>query len=375
MKLILIIVIAILIIWSLILLFDKLFNNKKKNRTSDYNRSSSSDKSKDSATNSQSKRNNKSEKKTKRVSSLSSFQQGVLECSKLLSLEKASLENLLNKNQYNKFMLAKRSGGYRTISAPSKDLLQVQKKIYNDLLIYENVHPACMGFRQNISISNNAQLHLGKSHILKVDLADFFCSIKRPRVIKAYKEMGFSTDLSKILARLCTLDNKLPQGGATSPVLSNIIAYNMDVKLQKLADENNLVYSRYADDLTFSGNTINFEQLLQDINLIVNAELFTIQKKKTRLLSENKRKIITGVSISSGYKLTIPKSKKREVRKNIYFILTKGLNEHQKFIGSNDPSYLKRLMGYLNFWLMVEPDNQYVIESIQKLKNISNKVA
>ena len=64
----------------------------------------------------------------------------------------------------------------------------------------------------------------------------------------------------------------------------------------------------------------------------------------------------------------IPKAKKREIRKNVHYILTKGLVEHQRFIGSTDPSYMKRLMGYLNFWLMVEPDNEYVKKSIAALK-------
>ena len=81
-------------------------------------------------------------------------------------------------------------------------------------------------------------------------------------------------------------------------------------------------------------------------------------------MNQSSRKIITGVSVASGVKLTIPKSKKREIRKNVYFILTKGLAEHQRRIGSHDPSYLKR------YWRAIEPDNTYVSDSIAALKRL-----
>ena len=189
-------------------------------------------------------------------------------------------------------------------------------------------------------------------------------------IIKAFEKIGYPANISQVLAELCTLEGKLPQGAATSPTLSNIIAYDMDVKLLYIAQKNNLIYTRYADDLTFSGEDISFELILSEIDNVIREEKFVIQRKKTRFLTQNKRKIVTGISVSSGDKLMIPKAKKREIRKTIHYILTKGLEEHQRFIGSTDPSYLKRLMGYLNFWLMVEPDNEYVKKSIAALKKI-----
>lgn len=87
-------------------------------------------------------------------------------------------------------------------------------------------------------------------------------------------------------------------------------------------------------------------------------------------MDERRRKIITGVSISSGEKLTIPKARKREIRKNVHFILTKGLAEHQRRIGSTDPVYLKRLIGTLCYWRAIEPDNRYMSDSIAALKRL-----
>ena len=129
----------------------------------------------------------------------------------------------------------------------------------------------------------------------------------------------------------------------------------------------------YADDLTFSGDVFPKEQIIPRIKQIIRDEKFEPNYKKTRFLHGYDRKIITGVSISSGVKLTIPKTRKREIRKNVYFILTKGLAEHQRRIGSNDPAYLKRLIGELCYWRSIEPDNVYVSDSIIALKRLEKR--
>jgi retron-type reverse transcriptase len=326
------------------------------------------------------KRKNNTEKKAKRQSIFARifseplpFDDGAITwCANFLIVEKNTLTEILRytSDHYTYFRLGKRSGGYRTISAPDATLLNIQKVIYKRILLSVNMHPASMGFRQNISVTHNAQAHLGNKQILKVDITDFFGSIKKQRIIKAFEKIGYPANISQVLAKLCTHENKLPQGAATSPTLSNIIAYDMDVKLASVAQKSNLTYTRYADDLTFSGEDIPFEYVLTEIDNIIREEKFVIQRKKTRFLTEKKRKIVTGISVSSGEKLMIPKAKKRKIRKNVHYILTKGLAEHQRFIGSTDPSYMKRLMGYLNFWLMVEPDNEYVRKSIAALKKI-----
>ena len=293
-------------------------------------------------------------------------------CANFLMIDKKTLVNILRNTSgcYTDFKIKKRSEGYRTISAPNTTLLSIQKVIYKRVLLTANVHPACMGFRQNTSVAHNAKAHLGNKQILKIDIADFFGSIKKHRVLKAFEKIGYPTNISKVLAELCTLRSKLPQGAATSPSLSNVIAYDIDVKLTTLAKNNKLTYTRYADDLTFSGEAIDYESLFPQIDDVIREEKLVVQRKKTRYLTENKKKIVTGISISSGEKMTIPKSKKREIRKTVHYILTRGLVEHQRFIGSTDPSYLKRLIGYLNFWLMVEPDNIYVKKSIAALKKV-----
>lgn len=299
--------------------------------------------------------------------------EAVIWCAALLGVEVNRLEEILNNvsGHYQEFWMRKRSGGYRMISAPDKDLQAIQSTIYSRILSSVTiVHPAAVGFRCGRSVVDNAAPHLGKRYVLKMDIHDFFGSIRSPRVRQTFKKIGYPENVSKVLGALCCLHRHLPQGAPTSPALSNIVGYEMDRKLAALAAEYGLTYTRYADDLTFSGDVFPKEQIIPQVKRIIRDEKFEPNHKKTHFMNQSSRKIITGVSVASGVKLTIPKSKKREIRKNVYFILTKGLAEHQRSIGSHDPAYLKRLIGMLCYWRAIEPDNTYASDSIAALKRL-----
>ena len=299
--------------------------------------------------------------------------EAVIWCAALLGVEVNRLEEILNNvsGHYQEFWMRKRSGGYRMISAPDKDLQAIQSTIYSRILSSVTiVHPAAVGFRCGRSVVDNAAPHLGKRYVLKMDIHDFFGSIRSPRVRQTFKKIGYPENVSKVLGALCCLHRHLPLGAPTSPALSNIVGYEMDRKLAALAAEYGLTYTRYADDLTFSGDVFPKEQIIPQVKRIIRDEKFEPNHKKTHFMNQSSRKIITGVSVASGVKLTIPKSKKREIRKNVYFILTKGLAEHQRRIGSHDPAYLKRLIGMLCYWRAIEPDNTYASDSIAALKRL-----
>ena len=299
--------------------------------------------------------------------------EAVIWCAALLGVEVNRLEEILNNvsGHYQEFWMRKRSGGYRMISAPDKDLQAIQSTIYSRILSSVTiVHPAAVGFRCGRSVVDNAAPHLGKRYVLKMDIHDFFFSIRSPRVKKTFEKIGYPENVSKVLGALCCLHRHLPQGAPTSPALRKIVGYEMDRKLAALAAEYGLTYTRYADDLTFSGDVFPKEQIIPQVKRIIRDEKFEPNHKKTHFMNQSSRKIITGVSVASGVKLTIPKSKKREIRKNVYFILTKGLAEHQRRIGSHDPAYLKRLIGMLCYWRAIEPDNTYASDSIAALKRL-----
>lgn len=273
---------------------------------------------------------------------------------------------------YYDFEIPKKNGGFRQISAPYPVLLNAQRWIYENILIQQPLHESSKGFIKNVSIVDNAREHLNRKFLLKMDIENFFPSIKINRIISIFLNLGYTKKISYYLASICCCNQKLPQGAVTSPALSNIIAKRLDYRLTGFATKFELKYTRYADDFTFSGEILPVK-LITYIEEIVADEGFVVNSSKTKLLNNKKQKIVTGISISSG-KLTIPKKAKREVRKNVYHVLSKGLFEHQKNINSYDPIYLERLLGYLYFWFSVEPGNSFVLRSIKGLKEYSNKL-
>ena len=180
-------------------------------------------------------------------------EEAVMKCANLLGVEEVALKEILKDipGHYREFWIGKRKGGYRMISAPDKDLKAIQDTINHRVLSFVNLHPAATGFRCKMSISDNVRPHLGKPYVLKTDIHDFFGSIRSLRVRKMFESMGYPPKIARVLAALCCVRRCLPQGASTSPALSNIISYEMDKKLAALATEYNLVYTRYADDLTF----------------------------------------------------------------------------------------------------------------------------
>ncbi len=293
-------------------------------------------------------------------------------CADFFGFSRTEFEKVLMHipEHYRSFRLGKRSGGFRVISAPEGQLLVLQRQIYSRILQKVQLHPVATGFRSGMSIVDNVRPHLGSKQILKTDLKDFFGSIPQYRVRKAFEQLGYPANVSAVLAQLCCHRKCLPQGAPTSPALSNLIATRMDERLEGLARRYRLKYTRYADDLTFSGDFIPREDFLSKLYTVVLKEGFALSVKKTRFIGENRRKIITGISVSSGIKMTIPKTMKREIRKNVYFVLTKGVAEHQRAIGSTHPAYLKTLLGQLSYWLSVEPGNPYVLNALRALKKL-----
>ena len=182
-------------------------------------------------------------------------EEAVAKCANLLGVKEEVLKEILKdiSGHYREFWIGKRKGGYRMISAPDKELKAIQDTINHRVLSFVNIHPAATGFRCKMSISDNVRPHLGKPYVLKTDIHDFFGSVRSPRIRKMFEDMGYPPKIARVLAALCCVHRCLPQGASTSPALSNIISYEMDKKLAALATEYNLVYTRYADDLTFSG--------------------------------------------------------------------------------------------------------------------------
>ena len=274
----------------------------------------------------------------------------------------------VTKHHYRTFDIPKRSGGTRKIDAPYPALLQCQQWINHNILAQVPLDEAAHGFRKGRSILTNASIHCARKHLLKMDLKDFFPSVGIRRVIKVFQFFGYPHNVSVYLARLCCLNDVLPQGAATSPLLSNIIARRLDARLSGLANKQNIQYSRYADDMVFSGDAI-FPWFIEAVARIARAEGFEVNKTKTQLIRSDRRRIVTGLSVV-GEKPRLPSSYKRSVRQEVHYIVAYGFESHLSKKKIRDPFYIDSLYGKLTFWKSVEPENEFVRKYLPEIEAI-----
>lgn len=218
---------------------------------------------------------------------------------------------------YKNFFVLKRNGTPRALSEPRLPLKLLQKKLLSYLkLSCSPFRAAVHGFVENRSILTNARQHcLSTQHqLLNLDLQDFFPSITFYRVRGVFQShpFNFSYEVATVLAHLCTYNGVLPQGAPTSPFLANLVCRGLDRDLMELARRCRAIYTRYADDITFSFNVRSPERLpsalcsVTDGQVAVGAELggvihahsFSINPSKTRLQNRSKRMEVTGLTIN-----------------------------------------------------------------------------
>jgi len=220
---------------------------------------------------------------------------------------------------YIRFQVPKKSGGMRELSAPHRDLAGAQQWILINVLEKIPSHAAAHGFVPGRGTMSNAVPHVGRAAVINLDLKDFFPSITFPRVKGIFQELGFSPAVATILALLCTECPRrkveyggrlfhvatgprgLPQGACTSPALSNLLARRLDARLNGLANKLGFTYTRYADDLTFSGSHESAAKtgyLLARVRHIVADENLTMNEAKTRVQRPNSRQTVTGIVVN-----------------------------------------------------------------------------
>lgn len=227
-------------------------------------------------------------------------------------------------NRYSSFTIPKRNGGSRNIDAPEDSLKLVQSRLADLLqdcisdIDKERGYPEKIshGFRRGHSIISNAKNHSNKRFVLNVDLKDFFQTINFGRVLGyLLKNRDFSlhNDAAVTIAQIACHNNGLPQGAPSSPVISNLIAHILDIRLAKLANIYGCHYTRYADDLTFSTNLRNFPAKLARLDPVsakwvagrslekaIKQSGFELNASKTRVQLEQSRQDVTGIVVNDG---------------------------------------------------------------------------
>lgn len=255
---------------------------------------------------------------------------------------------------YREYYIPKRSGGERKLLIPSLTLKYIQRWILDRILSQMHGSEHAIGFKKNKSIVNNAKKHINQECVMNIDIANFFPSIEFNTVFRIFYYYGYTKEMSFILAQLCTYENELPQGSPASPCISNIACLRLDKRLSRLAQSFNANYSRYADDITFSGSS-GISNCLRIVEQILNDEGFTINHKKTRFAYPHQRQEVTGLIVNSG-QVRVCKRFKRALTQEIYYCKKFGVDSHLKHIESIKKFYKEHLYGKAYFVYMVEPD-------------------
>lgn len=243
----------------------------------------------------------------------------------ILDVNESTLDNVLTKSKYYTFKVPKRSGGYRTISAPDKRLKWIQNKLNNYIISKYKFLECQYGFVKEKSIVDNAKVHNKAKYILNIDLKNFFPSINFGRVRGIFLSAPFNLPnyVATTLAKIACYHNELPQGSPVSPCISNIVCYTLDKKLLNLSKQYNFNYTRYADDITLSSNNIfpkeivtrtidNYVIIGNKLRSIIEKEGFIINENKTNYSCNNERKEVTGLIVNE--KVNIKKVYIKELR-------------------------------------------------------------
>lgn len=203
---------------------------------------------------------------------------------------------------YTSFNIPKKDGSLREINAPIKRLKVIQQRLSNILNYVYKPKKSAHGYVRNKSIKTNAEAHFYQNKprklILNIDLEDFFPSITYQRIVGLFLSRPYSLpeEIAHIIARLTCFQGKLPQGSPTSPILSNMICRRLDHQLIELAKKSRCIYTRYADDITFSTSFYEFpkniitdqaneklELLGDELKSIIKSNGFIINEEKIRL--------------------------------------------------------------------------------------------
>lgn len=223
--------------------------------------------------------------------------------------------------------IPKRGGGVRRLCAPKPRLKEAQRRILRGILERVPVHPAATAFRKGRGIEDHARAHVGRQVVVALDLEDFFPTIRRARVSAFFRWLGYPPSVASLLALLCTTDDGgghqprrstpqghllsvgeaqtrrvVPQGAPTSPAIANLVCFRLDCRLSGLAKKFGATYTRYADDLAFSGDEEfkrGLSRFLPLLRKIVSSEGFRPHPNKWRVMRHGTRQHLTGLTINT----------------------------------------------------------------------------
>ncbi|QFU21206.1 retron St85 family RNA-directed DNA polymerase [Shewanella eurypsychrophilus] len=259
---------------------------------------------------------------------------------------------------YSTFQIRKKSGGTREISQPAQWLKSVQYAIIQKLLEQLPIHYTATAYQKGKGIKQNAEAHINKTFILKTDFENFFPSILQSDLELILKRNNIEINsfeysvISRFLFKKKNDSNKLELciGAPSSPMISNVVMFEIDSLLSEKCNELDISYTRYADDMTFSSDKYeNVEFILEFLKqtiLKVESPQLILNNKKTKIISKGRSQRVTGVILSNDGRVSIGRNKRRRARTLLHLL------ELDKV----DDKSLVELYSIVSFMRNIEPE-------------------
>ena len=272
-----------------------------------------------------------------------------------------SVSNHIHRH-YHPVKIPKGNGEFRQLYVPDDFLKSIQRSINDNLLSMEEISSYATAYRPGGSTKVNANPHVGKPVLLKLDIRHFFDHLIYPIVKdKAFPKERYSEQNRVLLSLLCVYMDALPQGAPTSPMISNIIMKNFDNTIGSWCSSKGISYTRYCDDMTFSGN---FEPgiVIHRVKTELKKLGLYLNDKKTVVVRKGQKHSVTGIVVNEH--LGVPVEYKKQIRQEMYYCMKFGIESHLKSTSNKLPieNYMLQILGRINYVLSIEPQNKQMIK-------------
>lgn len=280
-------------------------------------------------------------------------------------------EDFKNKFCYHEVYITKKNGSLRRLLVPSKKLKWLQRRII-PFLRYGNVSSNACAYKRGSDILDNAKPHLHQNIIVKIDIENFFGSISFSQVFHAIDKAlelcpnigkngnkGYNSELSWYFTKICTLNGVLPQGAPTSPLLSNLVFCSIDNIINSYCTKHHITYTRYSDDMTFSGS-FQPSGLIFFIRRLLLENGFKLNEDKLKISCKGTQQLITGIVVNE--KIQAPRHYRRKIRQQMYFIGRYGADGYN----------LNSLLGQINHVLHLDPHNKEFMQYKKECLHLIN---
>lgn len=283
---------------------------------------------------------------------------------------------------YHTAVIQKKNGGMRKLSVPDTLLRTIQRNIVKNVLCERSVSQYATAYRKKASVMENARPHVGAEMVMKLDIKDFFDCITFQMVYQyAFPAIYYPPSIRMLLTSLCCRNDCLPQGAPSSPAISNLAMRSFDQYMGAWCGERQMQYTRYCDDLTFSG-TFDQKEVKQKVRNFLHVLGFELNRKKTRVQNQSHRQTVTGLVVNE--KMQVSREYRNQLRAEIYYCQKYGVTSHLNKMGNpawmrgDEPDvkrYLQYLLGKINYVLAVNPHDGHFCKKREELSLMVREIS